>query len=117
MDSRLIPLANRRPAQKKGGGSDWYSEPPRHTISSDLKGGQEQMLPADTDEPHEKRALALEMLDALRRDQDKIRHHKLFYMRIARENGALFDEIGAAFGVTGDAVRMALRRAGDSEAT
>ena len=74
------------------------------------------MLPTDGDNPEGSRQFALQMLDELRKQQHKIRYHKLYFMRLARDHGASFDEIGAAFGVTGEAVRMFLRRAGDSEA-
>lgn len=67
------------------------------------------MLPPNDD----KREFALEMLSDLRKRQDQIRYHKLFYARIAHDNGASYEEIGRAFDVTGAAIRMMLKRAGE----
>lgn len=71
------------------------------------------MLPAEDDKSTTERQFALEMLDVIRKRQQEIRFHKLYYARIAREHGATFDEIGDALGVTGAGVRKMLHRAGD----
>lgn len=71
------------------------------------------MIPAEGDKSSQERQYALDMLDVIRKRQHEIRHHKLYYARIARQYGASYDEIGDALGVTGEGVRKMLYRAGD----
>lgn len=74
------------------------------------------MLPVDHDTHGvnpDTRRYALEMLDGIAKQQDKIRYHKLYFARIAREHGASYREIGDALGLTGPAIRSMLRRAGE----
>lgn len=71
------------------------------------------MIPAEDDTSTSARQHALEMLDVIRKRQHEIRFHKLYYARVARDNGATYQEIGDAFGVTEGAVRKMLRSAGD----
>lgn len=71
------------------------------------------MLPAErhTNE----RQYALGVLESIGRRQDEMRGTKLHFVRIARQHGATYDEIGHALGVTGPAIRKMLRRAGTEE--
>ncbi|MGX7727569.1 hypothetical protein [Rhodococcus sp. 5G237] len=71
------------------------------------------MLPAEDDKSTTERQFALEVLEAIRVRQHEIRHHKLYYARIARDHGATYEEIGEALGVTGAGVRLMLKRAGE----
>lgn len=67
------------------------------------------MIPAESDKSTQEREYALEMLDVIRRQLHQIRYHKLYFARVARDNGATYREIGEAFGVTEAAVRKMLK--------
>jgi len=59
---------------------------------------------------------ALVCLDELRRQQEQARYHRLFYMRLARQYGATYREIGESLGITLQAARQTLIAAGDEVA-
>ncbi|MGV5046861.1 hypothetical protein [Rhodococcus pyridinivorans] len=59
---------------------------------------------------------ALVCLDELRRQQEQARFHRLFYMRLARQYGATYREIGECLGISLQAARQTLIAAGDEVA-
>lgn len=65
-----------------------------------------------THTPEEKHRHLTTILDDIRQRRAEIRDHWLHSIRLARAHGMTYRAIGDALGVTEDAVRKALKRAG-----
>ena len=53
---------------------------------------------------------AIEMLEAVRRNQAETRRHLVFYARLGRREGLTFEQIGNALGMTKSGVQKMLVR-------
>lgn len=54
---------------------------------------------------------AIAMLEDIHRREWECRLHRVHYIRLARQYGVTFDEIGAALGITGAGARKFMQRA------
>lgn len=73
-------------------------------------------LPTHEDTPDTEddlKSYALTILDEVAKRQERARLHRAYYMKLARDNGATYREIGEALGITIPSVRDALIRIGD----